>query len=85
MARAKALQRIANMFFLGKYAAGKRALRLHIRQTIGFQELSKRSKLPLPRLTRMFSPKGRLRMREFFTALAVLQRDAGIELHIAAE
>lgn len=79
------LLKAANAFINGRVVTGKRMLRRHIVETLGFPRLADEAEIPLVRLKRMFAPKGDLRMKELFRSLTVLQREAGIELHVAAE
>jgi DNA-binding phage protein len=64
---------------------GKSLLRDYINATIGFEKLSKKVKIPPKSLMRMFGPSGNPQMTNLFAVIGVLQREAGIELHVAAE
>jgi hypothetical protein len=74
-----------NTMFSGDIDTGKGVLRDYINATIGFEKLAAKAKIPPKNLMRMFTPKGTLRMKGFFAVLVALQKDAGVELHVAAE
>ncbi len=69
----------------GETEVGKSLLRDYINGTIGFEKLAKKVKLPPKSLMRMFSRDGNPQMKNLFAVIGVLQRHAGIELHLAAE
>src|SRR5687767_4153780 len=64
---------------------GKRILRDYINATIGFERLGSKLKLSPKSLMRMFGPKGNPQARNLFAIIRVLQKEAGVELHVAAE
>lgn len=64
---------------------GKDLLRDYINATIGFERLGKKLKTSPKSLMRMFGPSGNPQMKNLFAVIATLQREAGIELHVAAE
>jgi DNA-binding phage protein len=64
---------------------GKDILRDYINATIGFEKLGKKVGLPPKSLMRMFGPSGNPQARNLFAVIAALQKDAGVELHVAAE
>jgi DNA-binding phage protein len=72
-------------FLCGELDVGKSILRDYINATMGFEKLAKKTKLPVKSLMRMFGASGNPQMKNLFAVLGVLQRDAGVELHIAAE
>ena len=61
------------------------ALRVYINATIGFEKLADATGMPVKSLMRMFGPKGNPQAKNLFAVISALQKDAGIELHIAAE
>ena len=69
----------------GEVDVGKAVLRDYINATIGFQKLSTKVKIPTKSLMRMFGPKGNPQAKNLFAVIRVLQKNAGIELHVAAE
>lgn len=64
---------------------GKDILRDYINATIGFERLGRKVKMSPKSLMRMFGPSGNPQMKNLFAVIATLQREAGIELHFAAE
>jgi putative addiction module killer protein len=64
---------------------GKGILRDYINATIGFEKLGTKLKMSPKSLMRMFGPKGNPQAKNLFAVIRVLQRDAGVELHVAAE
>ena len=69
----------------GDLDLGKRILRDYIYATIGFEKLGSKLKLSPKSLMRMFGPKGNPQARNLFAIIRVLQKEAGVELHVAAE
>ena len=69
----------------GEYGVGKEILRDYINATIGFDALSRQVKIPPKSLMRMLGPSGNPQMKNLFAVIGILQRHAGIELHLAAE
>jgi len=69
----------------GDVETGKIVLRDYINATIGFERLSAKVKIPSKSLMRMFGPTGNPQAKNLFAVIRALQRDAGVELHIAAE
>jgi DNA-binding phage protein len=64
---------------------GKSILRDYINATIGFEKLGAKLKMSPKSLMRMFGSKGNPQARNLFAVIRVLQKDAGVELHVAAE
>jgi len=64
---------------------GKSILRDYINATIGFEKLGKKVGLPPKSLMRMFGPSGNPQAKNLFAVIGALQKNAGIELHVAAE
>jgi hypothetical protein len=83
--RKKNLVKAGDAMLNNRAETAKKLLREHIRATMGFERLSLETGLPAKRLKRMFAPKGELRAREMLESFVALQRDVGIELHLAAE
>ena len=69
----------------GEIEVGKSVLRDYINATMGFEKLAKKVKIPPKSLMRMFGPSGNPQAKNLFAVIEALQRDAGIELHVAAE
>lgn len=63
-------------------ATAKSVLRDYIDATIGFDELSEQSGLPVRKLLRMFQPSGNPRASEMFRVIGVLQQHQGIQLEV---
>jgi DNA-binding phage protein len=68
----------------GEMELGKEILRDYINASIGFEKLGKKTALPPKSLMRMFGPNGNPQAKNLFAVLAVLQKDAGIELQVMA-
>lgn len=64
---------------------GKGILRDYINATIGFEKLGAKLKMSPKSLMRMFGPRGNPQAKNLFAVIRVLQRNAGVELHVAAE
>jgi DNA-binding phage protein len=64
---------------------GKSILRDYINATIGFTGLGKMVGLPPKSLMRMLNRAGNPSSKNLFAVISALQRDAGIEFHVAAE
>jgi hypothetical protein len=58
----------------GDVDTGKAILRDYIKATVGFEKS----------LIRMFGPRGNPQARNLFGVIGYLQREAGVELHVAA-
>lgn len=72
-------------FLAGELEVGKDILRDYINATIGFERLGKKLKTSSKSLMRMFGSSGNPQMKNLFAVIVTLQREAGIELHVAAE
>ncbi len=68
-----------------EFNVGKDMLRDYVNATIGFDRLSKKTKIPVKSLMRMLGPAGNPQMSNLFAIIVALKRHAGIELHLAAE
>jgi len=67
----------------GDLDTGKAILRDYINATIGFEELSRRTKRPAKSLMRMLSPIGNPQARDLFEAIGHLQRSEGLRFALA--
>jgi hypothetical protein len=67
----------------GDVDAGKAILRDYIKATVGFEKLGEATDTPPKSLIRMFGPRGNPQARNLFGIIGYLQRQAGIELHVA--
>ena len=67
----------------GDVETGKSILRDYIKATIGFERLGAATGAPPKSLIRMFGPRGNPQARNLFGVLSCLQKQAGIQLHIA--
>ncbi len=68
----------------GDVDAGKAVLRDYIKATIGFEKLAEATATPPKSLIRMFGPRGNPQARNLFGVIGYLQKQAGVELHVAA-
>jgi hypothetical protein len=66
----------------GDLDTGKALLRDYINATIGFQELSRITKLPAKSLMRMFGPQGNPQARNLFEVIGHLQRAEGLHFEL---
>jgi DNA-binding phage protein len=67
----------------GDVDTGKSILRDYIKATVGFEKLGEATGAPAKSLIRMFGPKGNPQARNLFGVIFYLQKQAGIELHVA--
>ena len=67
----------------GDLDTGKAILRDHINATIGFEELSRRTKRPAKSLMRMLSPSGNPQARNLFEVINHLQRADGLRFELS--
>ncbi len=68
-----------------EFNVGKHMMRDYVNATIGFDKLSKRTKIPLKSLMRMLGPAGNPQMSNLFAIIVALRDHAGVELHLAVE
>jgi hypothetical protein len=68
----------------GDVETGKTILRDYIKATIGFEKLGAATGAPAKSLIRMFGPRGNPQARNLFSVIGYLQKQAGVELHVAA-
>src|ERR1700750_782465 len=67
----------------GDLDTGKTIMRDYIKATVGFEKLGEATDTPPKSLIRMFGPRGNPQARNLFGIIGYLQKQAGIELHIA--
>ena len=67
----------------GDLDAGKAMLRDYINATIGFEELSRLTKLPAKSLMRMLGPNGNPQARNLFEVIGHLQRAEGLYFQLS--
>ncbi len=67
----------------GDVETGKAMLRDYINATIGFEELSRRTKSPAKSLMRMLSPSGNPQARNLFEVINHLQRAEGLHFELS--
>lgn len=68
----------------GDVDTGKAILRDYIKATVGFEKLAEATGTPPKSLVRMLGPRGNPQARNLFGIIGYLQKQAGIELHVAA-
>ena len=68
----------------GDLDTGKTILRDYIKATVGFEKLGAATGAPPKSLIRMFGPRGNPQARNLFGVIGYLQKQAGIELHVAS-
>ena len=81
--RSALLTEAVNAFLLGDIDTGKAVLRDYIKATVGFERLGEATDTPAKSLIRMFGPRGNPQARNLFGVIGYLQKQAGIELHVA--
>ena len=59
-------------------------LRDYIKATIGFEKLGEATGTQPKSLIRMFGPRGNPQARNLFSVLGLLQKRAGVQLHVTA-
>lgn len=67
----------------GDLDTGKAVLRDYINSTIGFEALSRLTKLPVKSLMRMMGPKGNPQARNLFEVIGHLQRAEGLHFELS--
>ena len=68
----------------GDVGTGRAIPRDTIKATVGFEKLGKATGAPSKRLIRRVGPRGNPRARSQFSTIGSPQRQAGVELHVAA-
>src|ERR1700688_4870406 len=67
----------------GDVDTGKAILRDYIKATIGFEKVGAATGTPAKSLIRMLGPRGNPQARNLFSIIGYLQKQAGVELHVA--
>jgi len=67
----------------GDVETGKTILRDYIKATVGFEKLGAATGAPAKSLIRMFGPNGNPQAKNLFSVIGYLQKQAGLELHVA--
>ena len=67
----------------GDVDTGKAILRDYIKATVGFEKLGAATGTPAKSLIRMLGPRGNPQARNLFGIIGYLQKQAGLELHVA--
>ena len=67
----------------GDVETGKAILRDYIKATVGFEKLGAATGTPAKSLIRMLGPRGNPQARNLFSVIGYLQKQAGVELHVA--
>src|SRR6059036_1406020 len=67
----------------GDLDTGKAILRDYINATIGFEELSRRTKRPAKSLMRMLGPSGNPQARNLFEVIQHLQKEEGLHFELS--
>ena len=67
----------------GEVEVGKSVLRDYIKGTIGFEKLGAAIGVQPKSLIRMFGPRGNPQAKNLFSVIGYLQKQAGVELHVA--
>jgi hypothetical protein len=68
----------------GDVDTGKAILRDYIKATVGFEKLGEATGTPAKSLIRMLGPRGNPQARNLFGIIGYLQKQAGVELHLAS-
>ena len=72
-----------DLMLAGDIDTGKSILRDYIKATVGFQKLGRATGTQPKSLIRMFGPRGNPQARNLFNVICYLQKQAGVELHVA--
>jgi len=67
----------------GDLETGKAILRDYINATIGFEELSRRTKRPVKSLMRMLGPRGNPQARNLLEVIQHLQKEEGLHFEVS--
>ena len=76
------LEEAVEAMLSGDVDVGKAVLRDYINATIGFDELSGRTRKPAKSLMRMFGPTGNPQARNLFEVIGHIQRHEGVQLRV---
>ena len=72
-----------DLMLAGDVETGKAILRDYIKATVGFENLGRATGTQPKSLMRMFGPRGNPQARNLFNVIGYLQKQAGVELHVA--
>jgi hypothetical protein len=67
----------------GDVDTGKAIQHDYINATIGFEKVGAATSTPAKSLIRMLGPRGNPQARNLFSIMGYLQKQAGVELHVA--
>jgi DNA-binding phage protein len=81
--RKELLREGVECFLAGDLDTGKAILRDYINATIGFEELSRRTRRPAKSLMRMLGPNGNPQARNLFDVIRHLQRAEGLHFELS--
>src|SRR5207249_8889881 len=81
--RKELLRRGVESLLAGDLDTGKAILRDYINATIGFEELSRRTKRPAKSLMRMLGPSGNPQARNLFEVIQHLQKEEGLHFELS--
>ncbi|MDA8051969.1 MAG: transcriptional regulator [Rhodospirillales bacterium] len=81
--RAALLREGIDTMLAGDVDTGKAILRDYIKATVGFEKLGAATGTQPKSLIRMFGPRGNPQARNLFSVIGYLQKQAGVELHVA--
>ena len=81
--RKELLREAIEAMLAGDVETGKTILRDYIKATIGFERLGAATGAPAKSLIRMFGPRGNPQAKNLFNVIGYLQKQAGVELHVA--
>jgi hypothetical protein len=68
----------------GDVDTGKAVLRDYIKATVAFEKLGEATGTPAKSLIRMLGPRGNPQARNLFGIIGYLQKQAGVQLHVAS-
>jgi DNA-binding phage protein len=69
----------------GDVDTGKAILRDYIKATVGFEKLGEATGTPAKSIIRMLGPRGNPQAHNLFGIIGYLQKQAGVQLHVAPE
>jgi len=72
-----------DLMLAGDIDTGKPILRDYIKATVGFEKLGRTTGTQPKSSIRMFGPRGNPQARNLFSVIGYLQKQAGVELHVA--
>src|ERR687887_114851 len=81
--RKELLREGVECLLVGELDTGKAILRDYINATIGFEELSRRTKRPAKSLMRMLSPSGNPQARNLLEVIQHLQKEEGLQFELS--